>query len=556
MSNNKKPLDERISDTLSAMVRMIVVRTTDREQAVHDALTAAKAHSDTEVKIITSASKPVGADGKELPGNQSAMNIIETHKKTGKGILIGVNILHTFGSSPMAQAILSDLAAEVRDEPAPKLILVESISTAIPSLLKDHIELINVENPDVEAQEKETLNFIRAMAVVDPKDTGNEEEKMAKAIARVRERILPGNGEALRKVAESICGVDGNIGSRTLSQCMVEMGRLDPTWLSKAKAHRVKEMFGGILKIVEPGFTKIGGQGPLMQWARMKAKAFLSAKAAAFGVSCPKGVFLTGVQGCGKTLFGKWIAEVLGVPVIWFDLGACMGKHVGDSESTLRAAIDAIESMAPNVVIMDECDKSLAGATGPSGDSGTTQRMFGALLTWLSERTKPVFIVATSNDAESLPAEFMRPGRFDDIFFIDLPNEQERMDIFSIHLANNKMNGINRDPSKCDCLAIAKATEGFSGVEMEQVVKSGVDLAFYNDKTDVETSDFLEAAKNIRPLSRVQSAKINKLRDWAKERGIKMAGASEPTKTDAPATTSNGTLKRNTVIDFNKKKGE
>jgi hypothetical protein len=522
MKKKDKELQDKVNDALTAGVREIVVLDTDKQLAIHAVVTAAKAHSETKVQVITSTSRPLNKEGKETSG--SAMDIIEAHKKTGTGILVAVNILQSFGHSPLAVALLSELASEVKDAPFPRLILVESKSTVVPPLLKDDIELINVGLPDVEAMKKEVKSFLE-----------------------VTDKKLPGNGEALEKVAKSLCGVDRNIGSRLCSQSIVETDTLDPSWLAEAKAARVMEMSGGMLQIMNPDAPDVGGLGPLVRMAKVKAKAFCSAKAAEFGLLEPKGFFLTGVPGCGKTLFAKWIAKELGIPLVRFDLAKVFAGIVGASEQNLSSAIDAIEAMSPCVVLLDECDKAFAGATGPSGDSGTTQRLFGTLLTWLQERTKPNFIVATSNNAESLPPEVMRKGRFDEVFFIDLPTIQEREAIAKIHILKKK-----RDIAKLDPKAIAKATEGFSGSEIEQVILAGLENAFAKDK-DVELGDIVAAAEHTNPLSRTQAAKVQSLREWAKARGVVMAGEGEQVKVDAPPpTNSDGSMKR-TVVDLRDK---
>jgi hypothetical protein len=527
MTKREKELQDRVNDALTAGVRVIVVQDTDKQLAIHAVVTAAKAHSDTKVQVITSTSRPV-KDGKETNG--SAMDIIDLHKKTGKGILVSVNILQSFGHSPLAVALLSELASEVKDAPFPRLIMIESKCTNIPGLLKDDIELVNVYLPDMEAMKKEIKSFLEA--------TG---------------RTLPGNGEMLEKCAKALCGVDRNIGSRLCSQCIVETGTLDPSWLAAAKATRVMEMSSGMLTIMNiDDAPDVGGLGPLVELAKVKAKAFCSAKAREFGLLEPKGFFLTGVPGCGKTLFAKWAAKNLGIPLVRFDLAKVFAGIVGASEQNLGSAIDAIEAMSPCVVLMDECDKAFAGATGPSGDSGTTQRLFGTLLTWLQERTKPVFIVATSNNAESLPPEVMRSGRFDKVFFIDLPTVKEREAIAAIHIK-----ALKRDPATLDPKAIAKATEGFSGSEIEQAIRQGLETAFAADKKDVELADIVSSAEGTNPLSKTQADKVQRLRDWAKERGVTMAGEGEQVKVTVPEKQQGeGGFKRSLNIDLNKKKEE
>lgn len=517
MKKNTKEPQDLINDALTAGVRAIICRDSDSQRAIHAAITAAKAHSEVKVQVITSTSRPLNKEGKETNG--TAMDTIEAHKKTGTGILVCVNILQSYGHSPLAVALLKELASEVKDAPYPRIILVESKSTKVPEILKDDVELINVRLPDTDAQEKEAKDFLAST-----------------------KRTLPGNGEAIRKVAEALSGVDGNIGSRLCSQSIVETGTLDAQWIAEAKAERLQEMSGGMLTIMRQEDANVGGLANLVKAAAKKAKAFCSAKAKAFGLNEPKGFFLTGIPGCGKTLFAKWMGKHLGVPVVRWDLAKVFGGIVGDTEKNVEAGIEAVEAMSPCVLLLDECDKAFAGATGPSGDSGTTQRMFGTMLTWLQERKKPVFIVATSNNARSLPPEVMRKGRFDEVFFIDLPTEQERAAIIAIHI---KASGYKSEDY--DLIAIAKATEGFSGAEIEQVAQSGLELAFFDDRA-VTTKDFVDSAESTNPLSKTQSEKITELREWAKTMGVRQAGEGVAVRVSAaPATTTDGKLKRSGI---------
>lgn len=524
MKQREKELQDRVNDALTAGVRVIVVQDSDKELAKHAVLTAAKAHSKKPPEFITSTSRPI-KDGKETMG--SAMDIIEMHKKQGTGILVAVNILQSFGQSPLAVALISELASEVKDAPFPRLILIESKRTNVPALLKDDIELINVPLPDVEAMKREVKSFLEV--------TGKE---------------LAGNGEALEKVAKSLCGVDRNIGSRLCSQSVVETGTLDSSWLADAKAERVMEMSDGMLSIMNPEAPAVGGMENLVEWAKVKAKAFCSAKAKAFGLLEPKGAFLTGVPGCGKTLFAKDFAKALGVPLVRWDISRMFGGIVGDTERNVAMAIDAVEAMAPCVVLWDECDKALAGATGPSGDSGTTQRLFGSLLTWLQEKKTPVFVVATSNNAKSLPPEVMRKGRFDEVFFIDLPTAPEREAIAEIHIK-----AIKRDPKKLTAKAIAEVTEGFSGSEIEQVIRAGLETAFSNDR-ELELKDIVDAARRTNPLSKTQGQKIQELRDWAKQTGVVMAGKGEQVKLPEPVKTEGGVRRQTMTLDLSDKMGK
>ncbi len=255
---------------------------------------------------------------------------------------------------------------------------------------------------------------------------------------------------------------------------------------------------------------EIGGLAALKKWLSRRGNAF-SQSARAFGLPEPKGVMLLGVQGCGKSLTARAIASSWRMPLVRLDLGRIYSGLVGSSEENLRRAIRTVESVSPVVLWVDEIEKALAGASG-SGDSGVSARVFGTLLTWLQEKTKPVFVVATANRIEQLPPELLRKGRFDEIFFVDLPSEKERADIFAIQLKKR-----GRDAAKFPCAELAKATGEFSGAEIEQVVVSALYDAFA-DGVELEPRHIAAAIADTRPLAVTMSEEVSKLRAWAKQR--------------------------------------
>lgn len=256
----------------------------------------------------------------------------------------------------------------------------------------------------------------------------------------------------------------------------------------------------------------VGGMELLKEWLRKRAQCFTD-RARDFGLPPPKGVLLLGVQGCGKSLVAKAIASFWNLPMLRMDVGKIFGSLVGQSEENVRRAIQVAESVAPCVLWADELEKAFAGIQGSSfTDSGTTARVFATFLTWMQEKTAPVFLVATANEVNALPAELLRKGRFDEIFFIDLPDQQERSDIFAIHIKKRK-----RDPAKFDLQNLVKITKGFSGAEIEQVVVAGLYDAFDQNR-DLTQQDLECEAKAIVPLSVMMSEDITALREWAKLR--------------------------------------
>jgi SpoVK/Ycf46/Vps4 family AAA+-type ATPase len=222
-------------------------------------------------------------------------------------------------------------------------------------------------------------------------------------------------------------------------------------------------------------------------------------------------VLLLGVQGCGKSVAARAAAGIYGVPLLRLDFGAIHNKYIGESERNLRETLETASVMAPCVLWIDEIEKGLA--TG-DGDSGTSRRLLGAFLTWLAERKSRVFVVATANDIASLPPELIRKGRFDEIFFVDLPNTAERREIFTVHLKKRK-----RNPALFDLNVLAEASEGFTGAEIEQAVVSALYTAF--SKGMEVTSPIIAAELSAtKPLSVTRAEDVTALREWARDRAV------------------------------------
>jgi SpoVK/Ycf46/Vps4 family AAA+-type ATPase len=256
-------------------------------------------------------------------------------------------------------------------------------------------------------------------------------------------------------------------------------------------------------------FDNVGGLPILKDWLIKRAVAF-TPEAHAFGLPAPKGILMLGVQGCGKSLCAKAVASQWRLPLLRFDMGRMFGSLVGSSEENTRRAISVAESVAPAILWVDEVDKAFAGSRGSgASDGGTTARVFGTFLTWLSEKSAPVFVVATANDISELPPELLRKGRLDEIFFVDLPTAEERSDIFRIHLTRR-----GRDAAGFDLEALAEASKEFSGAEIEQAVISALFDAFYR-QVDLTTEHILNELRQTVPLAKTMSEQINRLRSWA-----------------------------------------
>ncbi|MEZ5116565.1 MAG: AAA family ATPase [Candidatus Nanopelagicales bacterium] len=263
---------------------------------------------------------------------------------------------------------------------------------------------------------------------------------------------------------------------------------------------------------LDASLDQVGGLDRLKAWLAERGRGFEPA-AREFGLEPPRGVLLTGVPGCGKSLVAKSLARTWHMPLALLDAGRLYGSYVGESESRLRAGLEAVEVMSPVVLWVDEIEKGFAPQSG-AGDGGVSQRVLATFLRWLQERPDGVFLVATANDVDRIPPELLRRGRFDEIFFVDLPQRGEREQIVRLHLADRR-----RDPAVFDLAAIAAATEGFSGAEIESVVVGALYQAFASGG-DVTTELLLAEAAETVPLSRMRSEDVARIRAWATSRAV------------------------------------
>jgi len=299
------------------------------------------------------------------------------------------------------------------------------------------------------------------------------------------------------------------------AKIIVKSGRLSGEDVSEVFAEKQQIIRkSGLLEYYasEENFARVGGMAVLKDWLDKRASAFTE-EARAFGLPAPKGILMLGVQGCGKSLCAKAISTLWQLPLLRFDMGRMFGSLVGSSEENVRRAIAVAESVAPAILWVDEIDKAFAGSQGSgSTDGGTTARVFGTFLTWLSEKTSPVFVVATANDISQLPPELLRKGRLDEIFFVDLPRLEERKEIFRIHLSKR-----GRDADKFDLDALAAKAKDCSGAEIEEAINSALYDAFYAQQ-EITTEYILMTLSQTVPLAKTMDEQIGRLRTWVEGR--------------------------------------
>ncbi len=322
--------------------------------------------------------------------------------------------------------------------------------------------------------------------------------------------------KGLDTIVRNLRGLTRRQAERIITDTVIDDRRFDDNDINRVIASkRGMIQRGGLLGYVETplDLSEIGGMRRLKKWLNQRKGAF-SSTAEEFGLQAPKGVLMLGVQGAGKSLCAKAIATAWHQPLLRMDPGALYASFIGESERNLRDALRQTEMMSPVVLWIDEIEKAFASAASRSADGGLSQRMFGTLLTWMQEHEAPVFVVATANDIGALPPELLRKGRFDEIFFVDLPSLEVRREIFTIHLRKR-----NRDPGKFDLEALAKATEGYSGSEIEQAVISALHEA-YSEKTGLTMDLILSAIRNSPPISVTLAERVQGLRIWAEDRCV------------------------------------
>jgi ATP-dependent 26S proteasome regulatory subunit len=322
------------------------------------------------------------------------------------------------------------------------------------------------------------------------------------------------NRQTLGAMIRNLRGLSRRQARQVIRSCACDDRRFDASDVNSILAHKRHALGSdGLLEYVQSPVTldEVGGLSRLKQWLQRRQDA-LSPEATKFGIDAPRGVLMLGVQGAGKSLAAKAVATAWQRPLLRMDVGALYDKFIGESERRLRDALHQAEQMSPIVLWIDEIEKAFASAAAQSSDGGLSKRMFGSLLTWMQEHEAPVFLIATANDIEALPPELLRKGRFDEIFFVDLPNLEARHAIFGIHLAKR-----NREPKGYDVDALAEASEGFSGAEIEQAVIAGLHDAFAT-KTELTTQHILDALKSSPPLSVTMREKMDWLRAWSQGR--------------------------------------
>lgn len=402
---------------------------------------------------------------------------------------------HLFFDDPAVIVCLKDIAMQISGGFDASVVIVSPV-LRLPKELEKFITILEMEYPDQDEIRMQIQAYADEMALTVP-DALMEEMSMA------------------------FKGLTAFEIDNLLALALAEDGQLarsDLQLIIEQKRQMIKK--SGILEMIalRERPEDIGGLEILKQWLERKARIFRQInKALRFGAEIPKGMMIAGMPGCGKSLCAKAAAKMFGVPLLRLDMGKIMGKYVGESEENMRRAIALAEAIAPCVLWIDELEKAFAGVNGSGNE--VIVRLFGTFLTWMQEKTSATFVVATANDITMLPPELMRKGRFDEIFYVGLPNAEERRNIFEIHIGKRR----RQDLPFIDIDSLLPLTEGFSGADVEGVVIDAVEIAFVESCGSLTTAHLVRAIKNTHSLSEIMHDSLNALSAEYEKRHFKRA---------------------------------
>ncbi len=503
---------KKLSHLLRARFPYIYIETYEEERAVKFIKSivsdATKIKFPREVFIWTQ-SFGLKNNEKEIADTTSPAKLIKFIEKYEKDSIFILYDFHVFFGSRQRQAdpaivrSLRDLINVLKTGSIRKNVIFISPQLTIPDSLQKDIVIYDFPLPKLE-EIRERL------------------DKMISTNKRINTETL--QDEDKEKLCKAALGLTMQEAENAFALAMVNDGKLnkdDIKIILEEKMQVIRKT--GVLEYVQSDLSidDIGGLDNLKKWL-LKRNNSWSEKAKKYCIPSPKGVLVTGIPGCGKSLTAKAMSTIWQLPLLRLDLGKIFSGIVGSSEENMRKAISTVEAVSPAILWVDEIEKGLNGVSS-ANDSGVSSRIFGTFLTWMQEKTAPVFVIATANNISQLPPELLRKGRFDEIFFVDLPTVEEREEIFKVHLKKRlKDEDVCKNVKPDDknlIIKLAKMTEGFIGSEIEQVVISALCDAFFENRA-LEFSDFEKAIVNTVPLSTTQREQIIAIREWANIRAV------------------------------------
>ncbi len=485
-------MQEELSILIQAQYPLIYMVTSEEERAEQTIATISQSKPQRRVYIwtvthgIVEHGQPRNVTQHNTVSPEAAIEWVIRQKEPG---IFVFKDLHPFYSAPVIRWLRDAIASFKGTQ---KAIILMSPVQEIPIELEKEVAVLDFPMPDM----------------------GELNHVLSQQLEQVRTRRI--TTEAREKLLKAALGLTRDEAEKVYRKAQVTAGRLTEEEVDIVLSEK-KQLIrrNGILEYVEEDETidSVGGLEELKRWLKQRSNAFTE-RAREYGLPQPKGMLILGVPGCGKSLIAKTTSRLWGLPLLRLDMGRVYdGSMVGRSEANLRGALRTAESISPAILFIDEMDKAFAGSTGSAdSDGGTSSRIFGSFLTWMQEKSSPVFVMATANRVERLPGEFLRKGRFDEIFFVDLPNSEERKEIFKIHLSKRR-----REIARFDLEQLANVCDGFSGAEIEQALVAAMYEAFAQDREFTQL-DIIAAIKSTLPLSKTMTEQVTALRDWARQR--------------------------------------
>ncbi|MGF3052887.1 AAA family ATPase [Microbacterium sp. YY-03] len=521
------PFQQTLNELIRARHPLLLVETQEPERvldAIDSLLEQGTIPRGRTVRVYSLTKGLHGRDGlgvKPIPPEEA---VLEAIKSTDPTIFVFHDLHQQLGASgrpiePVLVRALLDAAATFKSGPTPHTLIMVAPGLTLPPDLEKVVTVVDLPLPDAAEIENALETIVSANRDAIQVDLSEEDRLRMIQAAQGLTLWEADNAFARAIVTDRVLNAD------------------DIDLIVKEKQQTIRK--SGLLEFIPPegGFESIGGLDNLKKWVVKRDGAWLP-EAEEWRLPAPKGLLITGIPGCGKSLTARCVSAQWDLPLLRLDVGRVFSGLVGSSEQNMRNALKLAEAVSPSILWIDEIEKGF-GSVGGGGDSGTSQRVFGTFLTWMQEKKKPVFVVATANKIDSLPAEFLRKGRFDEIFFVDLPTLPEREEIWNLHL-NSHLEAPSRaggevELSPATLRSLAEASEGYSGAEIEQAVIAACFEAF-SERRAVSHEDLSRSIRNTVPLSVTQAEQITRIREWASSRAVAATSVTARGSYDEKAT--------------------
>lgn len=511
MNNKKTNIEEYIANLFRARFPFIYIPSWEENRVV-DLISNIASNSylikrTREIYTWTSTEglKQIIEDGEKYKDNVNsaleALDFIESY--TNDAILILKDVHYLLNPQrPDFNFVrkIRDIATSLKNDEASKNVVIITPSLALPEDLQKDITIVDFNLPSLDELLKVLNNLI-----INYEDRIDLDENEKEIICKAAQ------GLTLQEAENAFIRAIVSNGKLTIDELDIILDE---------KCQVIKKT--GVLEYIKSDLNidDVGGLENMKNWLKKRNNSWMGKAQKDYNLPAPKGILITGVPGCGKSLTAKAVSALWNLPLLRLDVGRIFSGIIGSSEENMRKAIKTAQAVAPSILWVDEIEKGFGSSRGEL-DGGTSSRVFGTFLTWLQEKTEPVFVIATANNIDKIPPEMLRKGRFDEIFFVDLPTHNERKQIFKIHLTKRLKNSISKDFNVSDELlnSLAQSTEGFVGSEIEQVVISSLFEAFSQDRT-LKEEDLFKVIANTVPLSTTQAENIMAIRQWANQRAV------------------------------------